>query len=194
MNTNLQYQPTTGYRHNNATITLHWLTLISILIAIVAVLIQDYVDSDEITHALTTLHRSLGLLVMLMLAGRILVREPINHPAPTPQTQRLHTLAAKAVHGFIYVLLIAIPLLGWAMSSASGKPMSFFWLFRIPAIVSKDRDLADNLHDWHEWSAWGLLALAGVHAAAALWHHFVLRDGVLYSMLPIKRWLRSDTI
>lgn len=182
------------YRHSTATIALHWISLICILAAAAAALVQDYIDSDEIAHALTTLHRSLGLSVMLMLAVRIFVRKPINHPAPTPQLEKLMSTASTLVHGFIYMLLIAIPLLGWAMSSASGKPMSFFWLFQIPAIVGKDRDLADTLHDWHEWSAWGLLALAGVHAAAALWHHFALRDGVLYSMLPLKRWLRSNTI
>ncbi|GBG14651.1 cytochrome b561 [Novimethylophilus kurashikiensis] len=182
------------YRHNGATITLHWLTLIAILTAVGAVLVQDYIDSDEITHALVTLHRSLGLLVMVMVAFRIFVREPINHSAPTPKMQALQNLVAKLVHAGIYLLLIAIPLVGWAMSSASGKPMSFFWMFQIPAILSRDRDLADTLHDWHEWSAWGLLAMVGMHAVAALWHHYFLRDGVLYSMLPLKRWLRSNSI
>lgn len=188
------YPPPSSYRHNRATIFLHWLTLGFILMAVAAVLVQDYIDSEEITHGLTTLHRSLGMLIMLMLAVRLWVREPINHPAPTPQFEKLQTLASKLVHGLIYLLLIAIPLLGWAMSSASGKPMSFFWLFQLPAIVGKNRDFADTLHDWHEWSAWSLIALAGIHATAALWHHFALRDGVLYSMLPLKRWLRSNTI
>lgn len=182
------------YRHNGATITLHWLTLIAILTAVAAVFVQDYIDSDDMTRALVTLHRSLGLLVMLMVGIRIFVHEPINHPAPSPHMQKLQTLAAKLVHAGIYLLLIAIPLVGWAMSSASGKPMSFFWLFQIPAILGRDRDLTDTLHDWHEWSAWGLLAVVGLHAAAALWHHYFVRDGVLYSMLPLKRWLRSNTI
>jgi cytochrome b561 len=182
------------YRHNSATITLHWLTLIAILTAVAAVLVQDYIDNDNLTHALITLHRSLGLLVMLMVVIRIFVREPINHLAPTPQMQALQNLVATLVHIGIYLLLIAIPLGGWAMSSASGKPMSFFWLFQIPAILGRDRDLSDTLHDWHEWSAWGLLAMVGMHAAAALWHHYFLRDGVLYSMLPLKRWLRSNSI
>ena len=54
----------------------------------------------------------------------------------------------------------------------------------LPPLVAPDDELADTLADWHAWSAWSLVALIGVHAAAALWHHFVRRDGVLNSMLP----------
>jgi hypothetical protein len=79
-----------------------------------------------------------------------------------------------------------LPLLGWALSNAEGKPVHLFGL-TLPALVSADEDLADTLQAWHLNAAWVLLGLVSLHVAAALWHHFVLRDEVLRRMLPKRR-------
>jgi cytochrome b561 len=74
-------------------------------------------------------------------------------------------------------------LLGWALSNAQDRPVHLFGL-TLPALVGADEDLADMLQTWHVDAAWVLLALALMHAVAALWHHFVVRDDVLRAMLP----------
>jgi cytochrome b561 len=93
---------------------------------------------------------------------------------------------AGLTHLALYALLLALPVLGWAMSSASGTPVHFFGL-TLPPILGEDDDLADTLQVWHVNAAWALLVLATVHVAAALWHHFVRRDRTLRMMLPRRR-------
>jgi cytochrome b561 len=95
-------------------------------------------------------------------------------------------VAAGATHVALYALLLAMPLLGWALSNAQGKPVHFLGA-TLPALVGDDEDLADRLQAWHIDAAWVLLALVCLHVAAALFHHFVLRDGVLRRMWPKSR-------
>jgi cytochrome b561 len=95
--------------------------------------------------------------------------------------------ASAAAHGLLYLLLAAVPLLGWAATSAAGKPVALLGIVPLPALVGVDDGLADFLGDAHGFVAWTLVALAGLHAAAALWHHLVQRDGVLVAMLPSRR-------
>jgi cytochrome b561 len=93
-------------------------------------------------------------------------------------------LAAQAAHVLLYGLLIAIPVVGWALTSAHDIPLFFLGVIHLPQLVSADSELADTLSDYHVWLAWGLLAAVALHVAAALWHHFIRRDGVLQAMLP----------
>ncbi|OYU92983.1 MAG: hypothetical protein CFE45_21600, partial [Burkholderiales bacterium PBB5] len=102
-----------------------------------------------------------------------------------------------AVHGALYGLLVAMPLLGWALCSAHATHLRLLGLLPLPDLVKPDPDLADRLSDWHAWGAWAMLALVVGHVAAALWHHWVKRDDVLASMLPLRShgsrrsgWLR----
>jgi len=104
---------------------------------------------------------------------------PTDAGMSTPQK-----LAASALHALLYVLLLSIPLLGWALSSARGQAVALPLGVNLPALLAKDLDLADSLEQLHSIAAWSLAALAGLHAAAAIWHHRVRRDGVLVAMLP----------
>jgi len=99
---------------------------------------------------------------------------------------RLIRAAAWLTHAALYATLVALPLIGWALSNAEGKPVHLFGLV-LPALAADDEDLADRLLLWHQDVAWLLLALVTLHVAAALWHHFVFRDGVLRGMLPARR-------
>ena len=91
---------------------------------------------------------------------------------------------AGVAHGLLFGLLIALPLLGWALSSAHGITVALLGAVPLPKLVTPDSELADTLSDYHVWLAWGLLVLVGMHVAAAAWHHFVRRDAVLRAMLP----------
>jgi cytochrome b561 len=105
----------------------------------------------------------------------------------TGQLAALLRWVALMTHLALYAFLIALPLLGWAATSAKGVTLRLFALAPLPGLVAPDPDLADALVDYHMWGAWALLALVAAHAFAALWHHFVRRDGVLAAMLPNSR-------
>ncbi|WP_414649807.1 cytochrome b [Dyella sp.] len=165
---------------------LHWLTVLCLLLAAGLIFARDELDGRALRQWLLEGHRHFGLLVLLLFAARVLVRIRVGRLAAEGQSSRLLRLAAGITHLALYAVLLTLPLLGWALSNAEGKPVHFLGL-TLPALVGEDEDLADNLLDWHQDAAWVLLALACVHVGAALWHHFILRDGTLRGMLPQRR-------
>ena len=174
-------------RHPRLTIALHWGTVLAIVIAVAAMFLRDASEEKSTRLFLLEAHRQLGLLVLIGVLLRMLRRlRPglTDHAADMPLWVRG---AAHLAHLFLYVLLIALPLVGWALTSAHGIKLSLLGVIPLPGLVAADSDLADNLSDYHVWLAWGLLALVGAHVAAALWHHFVRRDSVLRAMWPSRQ-------
>lgn len=171
-------------RHPALSIVLHWMSALLIVAAFVLVLGRDYFDEKAVRAALLTGHRSVGLLVLAITGLRLATRNR-RERLDSGQSGFEH-LAARAVHIVLYVMMLALPLLGWALSSARGHAVSLFGMVDLPALVGRDVDLADQLADIHETLAWTLLGFACVHAAAALWHHFVRGDAVLRAMLPLR--------
>ncbi len=102
---------------------------------------------------------------------------------PTPllpeQPQALEARAAHVTHYGLYILLFAMPLTGWIASSARSFPVSWFGLVQLPDFVGANRPLYDSLMTVHYWLSWTLVAIAFLHVAAAIKHHFVLKDDVL---------------
>jgi len=99
---------------------------------------------------------------------------------------RLQQLAAHAGHLGIYVLMLAIPLSGWIMSSAKGVQTVWFGVLPLPDLVARDKALGHQLEELHSALAVGLMVLVGVHVAAALYHYRVLKDDILQRMMPAK--------
>jgi cytochrome b561 len=112
--------------------------------------------------------------------------------AEVGRMSRLIRAVAALTHIALYGLLLALPLLGWALSNAQDRPVHLFGL-TLPALVGADEDLADSLQAWHIDAAWALLALVLLHTGAALWHHFMVRDDVLRAMWPSRRAQRPTT-
>lgn len=172
-------------RHPVPVRVLHWLTAAAILAAYLLAIVRDAVEAPALDAQLLSLHRSFGLLLL----GLTLVRAGgrafwgLSEGEGSPLLRRL----AALVHGLAYVLLFAVPLLGIALTEARGQAVPFFGIAEIPALFPRDRDLADLLEDIHGAAAWGLAALICVHAAAALYHHFILKDATLLSILPGRR-------
>jgi cytochrome b561 len=171
-------------RHPLLVIAMHWGTALALIIAVAAMFVRDAIEDNTYRQVLLQVHRQLGLLLLVAAAWRIVVRLRRGLANHAPNMAFLLRWAAGATHVFLYGLLLALPLVGWALTSAHGISLSFLGAIRLPAMVAADSELADALSDYHIWLAWALLALVAAHAVAALWHHFVRRDTVLVAMLP----------
>jgi cytochrome b561 len=173
-------------KHPRRIVALHWLTVICLCLAAGLILIRDEVAGRAARQWLLEGHRHFGLFVLALFFVRLIVRVRAGKLQGESGMSAAMRAAAAVTHIALYALLLAQPLLGWALSNAQGRPVHLFGL-TLPALVGADEDLADSLQTWHVDAAWLLLALVVLHVSAALWHHFVLRDGVLRRMLPGRR-------
>lgn len=179
--------PAVVARHPRWTIAAHWFSALAIVCAFSVVWLREWVDGDALRALMLTVHRQLGLLVLLLWGVRLLVRWRTRaHAVPADTTlPLLLRWGAAASHGVLYLVLLILPLLGWAMTNAQGHDVLWLNLLPLPHLTATDPDMADSLQEWHERAAWALLALVAAHAVAALWHHLMRRDGVLAAMLPL---------
>jgi len=171
-------------KHHPLTITLHWGTVICLVIAVAAVLLREIIEDKYWRQILLESHRQLGLVIFFGVALRIGVRLRFgmaNHMSGMPWLIRL---AAVSAHWLLYGLLLGLPLLGWATTNAHNLPVSFLGLISLPSLVGDDGELADQLSDFHVLGAWALFGLVILHGAAAFYHHYIRRDRVLWAMLP----------
>ena len=171
-------------RYKPASIALHWLMLLLIIAVYAAINLRElYPRGTEMRDAMKQWHFMLGLGVLLLVIIRIALR--IGQPAPpiSPAPSAMQALFAKVVHLALYAFMIGMPIGGWLMLSASGKPIPFFGL-SLPALVAPDKALAGFVHDAHELIGTFGYGLIGLHALAALFHHYILKDNVLLRMMP----------
>jgi cytochrome b561 len=163
---------------------LHWLMAIGVIAAAAIALISEDLSSSRQRYEWMVNHKSIGLtllgLLLLRLAWRMLNPTPAL-PAGLPVWQHW---AAKASHGLLYLLLLWMPLTGWLAHSASGLPLKWFGLYRVPGLIEKDSGAKHLAEDLHEIGFWVLVVLFTLHVLAALKHHLLDRDDVLRRMLP----------
>lgn len=163
---------------------LHW--------AIVVLIIAQYVvieAAEELPRGLEKLelvsrHKSVGMLVLLLAVARILWKlanrgQPGLVAMPRPQR-----IAAAAGHGALYLLILAQPITGWMMSSAANYPVTFFGWFQFPALLAPSEAAHEALEETHEVLFTVLVVVAVIHALAALYHHFWVKDDTLRRMVP----------
>jgi cytochrome b561 len=170
---------------------LHWLT--AFLVASLAVLGVFMVDLPTGLEKLQfyEFHKSLGLLVFAITAVRLIWRRTGTAPRLRTETRQSERVAAAAVHGLLYIMLLALPLSGWLMSSAAAFPVRVFGWFPVPALTAPDRHLADLANAAHTWLAVILALLLVLHTAAGTRHQLIRRDDSLRRMIPIIRSRRS---
>jgi cytochrome b561 len=171
-------------RHSPATMILHWTSALAIVLAVAAIYYRDVTDDRSLRILLMTWHRQLGLFVLIALVLRLAARHFFGFANQTSRMTGLMRGAAATTHLALYALLIALPILGLAATSAKGISLRLFGLVPLPDLTAADPDVADTLLNYHMWAAWVLFALVAVHAGAALWHHLIVRDGVLRAMWP----------
>ncbi len=167
-------------------VLLHWLSVLCLALAAALILTRDQVGGRAMRLWLLEGHRHFGLLVLILLVVRVAVRRRRGKLLSASSSSWLIRRLAGLTHAALYASMLVLPLLGWSLSNAEGKPVHFLGA-SLPALVGADEDLADRLLVWHQDAAWLLLGLVSLHVAAALWHHFVVRDGVLRMMLPRRR-------
>ena len=140
------------------------------------------VASLHLRPLLVSLHRPIGIAILLLVIVRLINR--LRHPPPPlpADLPAIQVLAAKASHWLLYALMFAMPLVGWAMLSAGGYPVTMMGGFALPPIAPHNATVYAVLRGAHTWLAMLLFATLLLHLAAALFHAWVRRDGVFSSM------------
>jgi len=162
----------------------HWLIAALIVAQVVLGLVAVRWPLSPLKLNLFVWHKSIGIMILALVALRLLSRLASPVPALPPDTPAWEHLAARASHVLLYLVMIGLPVTGWIISSASGIPFRIFWWIPLPAIVAADKQTAE-LAAFAHYSLFVLLAaLLAVHVGAALRHHYVKRNDVLARMLP----------
>ena len=171
-------------RYSRTAITLHWGIAFLIFTAFPLGIYMHDLPLSPNKLQLYSYHKWIGVSIFLLAALRLAWR--ITHrPPPLPSGMpHWEKIAAHATHYLLYMLIFAIPLSGWLMSSAKGVQTVWFGVLPLPDLVSKNKELGELLKEVHESLNILMLGLVLAHAGAALKHHFIQRDGILARMIP----------
>lgn len=171
-------------RYSSLSITLHWAMLL-LLIAVYACmeLREYYPKGSDFREGLKMWHFMFGLTVLLLVLIRVVARVTGGTPPITPDPPAWQTLIARLTHLALYAFMIAMPIAGWVILSASGKAIPFYGL-ELPALVGLNKALAEQVKELHETVATIGYFLVGLHAVAALFHHYIVKDDTLRRMMP----------
>ena len=171
-----------GSRYDGVAITLHWLTAFLVIANFTLAQIWDWYP-DETKSWMEDAHMSFGVLLAAVVVLRILWRFLPGHQMSSLEAGWMR-VASKASHYLLYTMLVAEAALGFAFRWGGGRPMAFFGTGIPPLTGEMSRPLRRQLREFHEWIGWAIIVLALLHALAALYHHYVLKDRVLRRMLP----------
>jgi cytochrome b561 len=175
-------------RYSTVAIVLHWLLALVILCIFGVGLYMSDLPISPLKLKLYNYHKWAGICFLALTAFRIVWRLTHRPPAlpasielamPNWQSQAYH-----ATHYAMYALFFAVPLLGWAYSSAAGFPVVLFGVLPLPDFMAVDKEFAKVIKEVHAIAAFSLIALAALHIAAAIKHHFFDKDGLINRMLP----------
>lgn len=171
-------------RYGSLSIGMHWLML-ALLIGVYACieLRGFYPKGSDLRESLKTWHFMLGLSVFALVFVRLAIRFVTPSPQMSPQIVAWQHHLAGLMHAVLYVFLIVMPVLGWLTLSASDKVIPFFGL-ELPSLIGPDKAFASSLKEIHGTTGTIGYYLIGLHAAAALYHHYFVRDDTLLRMLP----------
>jgi cytochrome b561 len=166
----------------------HWITAGLVLALVVLGLAMTYRGNtlkvwDGLTNNLYSTHKLLGFLLLWIVVARLLYRLTQGAPADEPTLEPWQKLASHLTHWSMYGLLLLVPLLGWRGISQY-PALEIFGLFKLPAISAANQAASASTFFWHEILGKVMALLIAVHVGAAVFHHFVRKDGVLRRMLP----------
>lgn len=179
--------PDHGARYPATSMIFHWLTVLAVLFMLTSGFTMVWRGENDIWDGLTnwlySSHKLVGFVILWFTVARLINRVVVGVPPQVPPLPPVQRVVAALNHWALYALLIAMPLLGWTAVSLFPARQVFDW-FSLPALTAPDKALYEVVAERHEVGAYLLIALAGVHIAAALYHGFVRRDGVFARMWP----------
>lgn len=176
-----------GARYTVVAIGLHWLIAFALIGSFALGLYMADLPLSPQKLKLYSWHKWAGVTIFLFVVVRLgwrLGHPPPELPATMPAWQRS---VAGATHVLLYLLMIAVPLSGWLMSSAKGFQTVWFGIVPLPDLLDKNAELGDLLQQMHMLLNFSMAGLVAAHAGAALKHHFIDRDDILARMLPFLR-------
>jgi len=177
-----------GTTYDGVAIALHWFTALLVFANFALAHTWDWFAKPT-KGLMEQAHMSFGVLLTAAILARLIWRWLPGHQVSSLEAGWVK-LASKGTHYLLYLLLIAEAALGFAFRWGAGRPMAFFGTGIPPMIGEMARPLRRELREYHEWIGWGIITLALLHALAALYHHYVLKDRVLTRMLPSGRQRR----
>lgn len=168
-------------RYDGRTMFFHWATALLIVAQFAGAWTIDLFPSGSLRVDARSLHITVGTLLAVLLLARLVWRATEGRRLPLAD-EGLANVAAKGTHWALYALLLAMVSVGLFLAWVRGD--SLYNLVRIPAFDPGNRGLRNQVQDLHATIGWLIIGVAGIHTAAALFHHYVRRDGVLSRMLP----------
>ena len=176
----------TPQQYHKTSIALHWLMLLLMIAVYACIELREfYPKGSDIREGFKTWHFMLGLLILGLAIFRLVFRCFHTTPPIQPKPAKWQTGTAHLAHAFLYVLMIAVPIGGWLMLSAAGKPIPFFGL-SLPALIEENKELGKTIKKIHTTVGEIGYYVIALHAVAALFHHYVVKDNTLLRMLPKK--------
>ncbi|USD20920.1 cytochrome b [Microbulbifer variabilis] len=167
-------------------IMLHWLMAPAIIgLFVLGWWMRQLSYYDPWYQQAPSIHKGIGILLLIALVLRLLWRSVNITPRAAPGTPRWQALTASGIHNLIYLLLLAIMLSGYLISTADGRPIDVFGWFSVAATIQGIPNQEDIAGSLHEILAWTLIILVSLHALAALKHHFFDKDVTLRRMLGL---------
>ena len=164
----------------------HWIVLALLVVEFSIAWTMPEVHKDTRPDGLISWHLFFGTLILVTMVLRVLWRL-FHQPPPDVPMPRWQSLAAGATHQLLYVVLLILPLMGWANASSRGWDVKLLGYLPLPALSPRGSDWGHDMGDIHQAVAIGLLVIVGLHVVAALYHQWVMRDSLLQRMLPPKR-------
>lgn len=164
-------------------IRLHWLTALLMVAVYACIELREfYPKGSDIREGFKTWHFMLGLTVLAVTFVRLYFRAKHKAPEITPAPSPAMMLTAHLAHALLYLMMIGLPILGWLTLSAAGKPIPFFGL-ELPPLVAENEAFAKTLKGLHKTIGTAGYFLIAIHAIAALFHHYIIKDNTLLRML-----------
>jgi cytochrome b561 len=184
--------PTSTTRYGALAQAFHWVIAALIVVQFTLAWTADDLPLGVRKLALLARHKSFGMTILMLAVLRLLWRLAHTPPPLPAGMSRLERIGARGTHAAFYILLFAMPLTGWMMSSAKNYSVSWFGLFTWPNLVGKNEAAFEFLRSTHDILSYVLFAVAVLHILAALKHHFWNKDDVLVRMLPFTKSARRS--
>lgn len=175
-------------RYGSLSISMHWLMVLLMIAVYVAINLHELAPKgSDLRAELKVWHFIFGFGIFALVFARLVTRLfSGSAPRITPPIPRWQKRSAEIMQVALYVFMIGMPVLGWLAVSAKGAPVLFFGL-QLPTLIGQNKELYDLLKETHQTIGTIGYYLIGLHAAAALIHHYVIRDNTLPRILPARR-------